>query len=204
LVLDFEMVISSRLFLSHVNSEDELVMVVRSHQDLDELLAQAISEALIEMHFLDVERIPFSLKVELGVALGKIEGDMRSPLLKLNAIRNEFAHDSKTKLTEKHVRDFYNVFVFSDPKMHDFVHRPEETDPITLIRDLISILFVRLRSNVEKIRDQKLWNLALDEEARELLGDSAIRYKDHPSRLESHESITKRFERLKKERDKKE
>jgi predicted glycosyltransferase len=198
------MVISSRLFLSHVNSEDELVMVVRSHQDLDELLAQAISEALIEMHFLDVERIPFSLKVELGVALGKIEGDMRSPLLKLNAIRNEFAHDSKTKLTEKHVRDFYNVFVFSDPKMHDFVHRPEETDPITLIRDLISILFVRLRSNVEKIRDQKLWNLALDEEARELLGDSAIRYKDHPSRLESHESITKRFERLKKERDKKE
>lgn len=204
MVLDFEMVISSRLFLSHVNSEDELVMVVRSHQDLDELLAQAISEALIEMHFLDVERIPFSLKVELGVALGKIEGDMRSPLLKLNAIRNEFAHDSKTKLTEKHVRDFYNVFVFSDPKMHDFVHRPEETDPITLIRDLISILFVRLRSNVEKIRDQKLWNLALDEEARELLGDSAIRYKDHPSRLESHESITKRFERLKKERDKKE
>ena len=156
------------------------------------------------MHFLDVERIPFSLKVELGVALGKIEGDMRSPLLKLNAIRNEFAHDSKTKLTEKHVRDFYNVFVFSDPKMRDFVHRPDETDPITLIRDLISILFVRLRSNVEKIRDQKLWNLALDEEARELLGDSAIRYKDHPSRLESRESITKRFERLKKERDKKE
>src|ERR1039458_5146983 len=195
------MTINNELFLSHVNSEDELTMVVRSHQDLDELLAKTISEALIESHFLDVERIPFSLKVELGVALGNVEEDMRSPLLKLNGIRNEFAHDSKTTLTEKHVRDFYNVFVFDNPKMREFLHRPDKTDPITLIRDLISVLFVRLRSNLEKLRDEKLWNLAVHEDALELLGDSPIRYKDHPSRLETTASVTKRFERLKKERD---
>lgn len=71
--ISFQMTISNTLFLSHVNSGDELTMIVRSHQDLDELLAKTISEALVESHFLDVERIPFSLKVELGVALGKIE-----------------------------------------------------------------------------------------------------------------------------------
>lgn len=85
--------------------------------------------------------------------------------------------------------------------MREFVHRPDETDPITLVRDLISILFVRLRSNLEKIRDEKLWDLALHEDALEVLGDSPIRYKDHPSRLETQMSVAKRFERLKKERD---
>ena len=175
-------------------------MIVRSYQDLDLLLAELINETLVQSHFLDVERISFPLRVELGVALGKIGIEMRSPLLKFNAIRNEFTHDSGTKLTEKHVRDFYNVF--DDPKIRNVVHRPYESfpDPISLIRELISILFVFLRSNVERMREEKLWNLALHEEIVELLGDSPVRYKDDPAYLESDASIKKRFERLKKER----
>src|SRR5438067_2553727 len=97
------MSIDTETFCSHVNAPDELMAVLRSHQDLDVLLADIINESLVESHFLETERIPFSLKVELVVAMGQIEKEARSALLRFNSMRNEFAHDSKTLLTEKSI-----------------------------------------------------------------------------------------------------
>ena len=60
------MPVDDELFLSHVNIDDPLKMVLRCHQDFDALLTEIVNKVLVESHHLEVERIPFPLKVELA------------------------------------------------------------------------------------------------------------------------------------------
>jgi hypothetical protein len=196
------MSIETETFCSHINAPDELIAVLRSHQDLDVLLADIINESLVESHFLEIERIPFSLKVELVVALGKIEKEARPALLRFNSIRNEFAHDSKTLLTEKSIRDFYNVFDGSMRSQIVGIHVYESFDDnVSRFRRLAGVLFVYLRSTLRNLRDQKLWDRAMHEEAESFLAESEKRNSPYyDSALEETQSgIRERFERLKRE-----
>jgi hypothetical protein len=93
-----------------VNAPDLMVRILRIHQYLDQLLSALVNEQLVESHYLDVDRIPFALRVELAVALGVVDKEDRSPLLQFNTFRNRFAHDPKTEITEKDLQDFYNLY----------------------------------------------------------------------------------------------
>ena len=193
------MPVSDELFLSHVNIDDPLTRVVRCHQDFDALLTEIINKVLIESHYLEVERIPFPLKVELAIALGKVEMELRSPLLKFNSIRNEFAHDSKTSLTEEDARDFYNVF--DSPKIRAAVG--ENYDSIgagkpqghadCVVALLCGVLYSSLRIAVERT----LW----EEAERESLQEWMSKRPPVPQHIHEqvHKELSERVERMKKE-----
>jgi hypothetical protein len=54
-------------FLETLNNPDLLVQCIRVHQHLDNVLTDLVNERLVESHSLDVQRIPFPLRVELAV-----------------------------------------------------------------------------------------------------------------------------------------
>ncbi len=194
------MPVSNKLFLSHVNIDDPLTRVVRCHQDFDALLTEIINKVLIESHYLEVERIPFPLKVELAIALGKVEMEARSPLLKFNSIRNEFTHDSKTSLTEEDARDFYNVF--DSPKIRAAVGQNYDSigagKPASHADCVVALLCGVLYSGLQIAVERILWEKAEDESLREWMN------KEPPVpqhiREQTHKELLERVERMKKER----
>jgi len=186
-------------FLNVVNGTDLLVKVVRLHQLLDGVLTALVNERLVESHFLDVQRIPFALRVELAVALGLVDKDDRAPLLRFNAIRNEFVYDRKTSLTPKESQDFYNVcqgrlrYFVTTLKFDDFA-TPEEC-----VINMSGYLYILLCQALEHARNAKLWDRAAMEEMQEVLRQApGVRRLIERNRASGHPKIRARFDELKK------
>jgi len=185
--------------LIDVNNPNVMVRLIRIHQYLDGVLSALVNERLIESHYLDVERIPFPLRVELGVAIGVIANDDRSPLLQFNTIRNQFAHDPKRVLTEKDSRDFYNV---CQGKLRYIGHREYDSfaDAEECVTYMSVVLYLKLQQSLDHIRNSKLWDRAAAEEMQELLDKNpGLRNVIQSKRSETNESIKARFDRLKAE-----
>ena len=96
-------------FVDIVNNPNVLGAVIRLHQLLSDLVTELINEKLVESHYLEVDRIPFALRIELAVAVGMISKEDRPVLLQFNTRRNEFVHAGKTDFSEKEASDLYNI-----------------------------------------------------------------------------------------------
>lgn len=147
--------------------DEPLLVVVRGHQFLDELLNVAISQALAVPHAVEVGRVSFPLKIDFAVALRIIPEDCRSAYMKINNIRNRFAHNSGAKFTRRHAQEAYNTLA---PGLRRALGR--ETDlshgPIHTLRRCIQLLFFVIRYSIEKMRDDSVrsreWAEIVDEE----------------------------------------
>ena len=64
--------------LDALKEADLLVTAVRGHQFLEALMNLAISEALVNPHAVEVERLAYPLKVDLAVALSMIPEECRT------------------------------------------------------------------------------------------------------------------------------
>jgi hypothetical protein len=185
--------------LAEVDNPNVMVRFIRLHQYLDGVVSALVNERLVESHYLDVERVPFSLRVELGVAIGVVANDDRSPLLQFNTIRNQFAHDPKKVLTEKDSRDFYNL---CQGKLRQMANRKYESfaDAAHCVTVMSLFLYLKLQQSLEQIRDSKLWDRASSEEMQDLL-DKNPRLRDAMESKDTgaDESIRARFDRLKAE-----
>ena len=176
-----------------------MVKVIRIHQYLDRIMTAIINECLVESHYLDVERIPFALRVELAVAIGAIDKEDRSPLLFFNTMRNRFAHDPNTELTEKDSRDFYNVFPKQLRVMLDREYESFE-DLNHAIAELSICLYIKVEHSLHYLRDSKLWQRAYSEETRAVVA-KLTRSRDLQGTSPAGERIKVRFEQLKAAQD---
>ncbi len=94
----------------HLNAKDPVALVIRAHLYIEALLIRLIEAALVRKDALNVTELQFPRKVKLAVALGKIEPKDHTADLAFNKLRNKFAHNLGTQLTEQDELDLHNSF----------------------------------------------------------------------------------------------
>jgi hypothetical protein len=97
--------IDSERFYQFVNSDDELTLVVRGHLSLEAVLNLILDRALPRGLGEELDSLRFPQRVDLALALGKLDTESRPVWMKINAIRNRFAHDFDAKITQAEARD---------------------------------------------------------------------------------------------------
>lgn len=93
----------------HLNAEDPMTLILRSHLYVETILLERIEAALADRNVLDVARLSFSLKASLAVALGKIDAADAQAFTVLNKLRNKFAHDLATQLNDQNEQDLHKA-----------------------------------------------------------------------------------------------
>jgi len=97
--------LDSESFYRYVNSTDELTLVVRGHLSLEAVLNHVLDRARPRGLTEEFDSLRFPQRVDLAIALGKLDIESRPAWMKINAIRNRFAHDLHGKITNKEARE---------------------------------------------------------------------------------------------------
>ena len=104
-------------FYDDLEVEDTLGLVVKAHIHLEEEINNLLNlflpcpKALADME----TELENSQKVHLAAALG-LDKDLVAPLKSLGRLRNDFAHDLKTELTEEREKSLYKTLAEKNKK----------------------------------------------------------------------------------------
>lgn len=93
----------------HLSAEDEIGLIVRAHLYVEVGLNRLIESVLVNRNALKVADLKFSLKLRLARALGAIEENDQRACMVLNKLRNDFAHDLQSELTEQNESDLFKA-----------------------------------------------------------------------------------------------
>lgn len=88
---------------------DEIGAVIRSHIMVENELIALAEHALPNPKALNRIGLDYSGRVQLALALG-LDQSFQAPLTSLGSIRNKFAHQLNTSLTDLVVQEFYKTF----------------------------------------------------------------------------------------------
>jgi hypothetical protein len=152
-----------------LGSDDALTVVLKGHLTIEALLDLAISEVLLQPHRLEVQRLGFALKVDLAVALGIAPDEVRGPLVKINTLRNGFAHGSRTNLTKRDARELFNTWPTHIQSAGGTRFESFET-PLDTLRDSLWVAVWVLETRITAFRDDKTRGKVLAEMVEEVLG----------------------------------
>ena len=142
-------------FLEAANASDDLHVVIRGHQLVEQGLNAAIAEALREPHALEVGRLTVGLKIDLGVALGAVRLESRPSFVGLNRLRNRFAHQSDAALSTQDAQDLLGTLSPDQRHTLDRLERDvSKGSPREIVSDVLSVLFVEVTAAVGR---QALW-----------------------------------------------
>jgi|SRR5699024_5291299 len=196
-----------RLFLDNIEKKDPLQIVVRGHLFLENELIHLLESTFPQKDCLDPSDLRFPMKVKLVGALGLLPKESISSYLKFNSLRNKFAHRLDMEITSEEIKKLINSL--SKQQSYVFVKRNKDTnieeDHIEYLRDIISIMFVELKSAVEDIK--KKGYLITDEKMGKRLKSILVNYNLEMNEkmkqkygVEAHESEDiKRIKRMKEE-----
>jgi len=95
-------------FVKALLAEDEVGCVIRSHLYVEAQIDRYLGLAVVEpKHLTDLD-LSYAKKVELLCCLG-FDPEFRGALKRIGKLRNEFAHDLSSCLTQQAVNDLYNA-----------------------------------------------------------------------------------------------
>lgn len=97
-------------FGKHLPHDNDLESTIRGHLYLEHVLIHLLREALPNFHLMQIERVPFSIKVEICAALGVLSPDLVFPIKKINELRNKVAHKIDYTISVQDKRDLLNLF----------------------------------------------------------------------------------------------
>jgi len=103
-------------FIQKIFADDPLTMVVKAHLYIESVLSRLIATYLENPKALDLERMPFSQKVQLGISLGLIDRREKRALIGLNRIRNRFVHNLEAVLSKEDAADLLTDLSASDQR----------------------------------------------------------------------------------------
>jgi hypothetical protein len=95
-------------FIADTQGEDDLGVILRAHLYLESTLVELIREFLEEPQAIKLERLQFPVKLQLAIAVGALLDEYIAPLKLLNSLRNRFAHDIGTKISELDQESLFN------------------------------------------------------------------------------------------------
>jgi hypothetical protein len=126
--------------MQHLTVDDPLALVIRGHLYVENALIKKIESCLSHPAEFDSARLEFPGKVQLAVALGKVDAADKGALTFLNGLRKKFAHNLGTLLTDKEELDFHNTFSQRQRVFVDKLRKPQMTLPIRLRSDIAGLL----------------------------------------------------------------
>jgi hypothetical protein len=126
--------------MKHLNAEDPLALVLRGHLYVEAALIKQIESGLVDKKALKVARLNFPNKVNLAVALGKVDPPDDRGFIALNDLRNDFAHDVKMKLTEQNESKLYDALSQSQRKIPGVARNPKMTPLVRLRFDIMGLI----------------------------------------------------------------
>ena len=143
-----------RLFLDNIEQKDPLQIVVRGHLFLENELIHLLESIFPQKDCLDPSDLRFPMKVKLVGAIGLLPKESLSIYLKFNSLRNKFAHRLDMEITLGEIEKLINSL--SKHQSYVFEKRNKdiniEEEYLEYLRDIISIMFVKLMGAVENIK----------------------------------------------------
>lgn len=97
-------------FHEHLDDGSDLEAIIRGQLYLEHVLLELLREALPRFERLNVSRMPFSTKVDLCDALGVLHSELPPPFKKINALRNEVAHNLNFEMTATDKAALFDTF----------------------------------------------------------------------------------------------
>lgn len=161
---------TSAEFLGIVEHPQVQVSVIIAQIVLENLIALALSETMAGQHHLELERVPFPMKLDLAIALGILPLESRPIYLKVNNLRNNFAHDWSATFHDSEGINFYNCL--SGFQRRGFGSKENQQGGKAILTQILCVLFVELQQVVTRIRDEKVYSQALHEEVMALRAKS--------------------------------
>ena len=158
-------------FIAILNAPDLAVLSIRGHIAIESVISDVIFQALPDPHHLEVERLSFPLKLDLAVALKALQKDSRPLFMKLNVIRNRFAHQATAHLDEATACDLKN----SMSELHRKLvgdHFDTSNDPRHILRTAMAAAFYEAYMAAEHLAHKKLELEAWREEVEKLLKET--------------------------------
>jgi hypothetical protein len=98
----------SESFIKALLAEDEVGCVIRSHLYIEAQINRYLELAVIEPKYLTKLGLSYAKKVELLCCLG-LDQQFRGILIGIGKLRNKFAHNLSSRLTQQVVNDLYNA-----------------------------------------------------------------------------------------------
>jgi hypothetical protein len=161
---------SRKELLAIVNSEDFLKLAINGHQCIETLLNEIISELLHDPHLIELSRLSFILKVDLSITLGQLSRSYRAALLKMNNIRNEFAHNKNAVLKKKKSQELFNSLP-EDMRKYILKRNKNKPTEYDILQGATALMYVDLECTLENIRKIKLHNKIAKEMAEERMAE---------------------------------
>lgn len=90
-------------------TQSVFTLILRGHLYCEAVLAFILHRALKNPDEMNIGRIEFQRKVQLGCALGLIPLKLKPALVKLGNLRNRLAHQLDSEITEQDQLDFLNA-----------------------------------------------------------------------------------------------
>ena len=190
---------TDKKFLEAVNADDPLRIVVQTHQYLETTLCALLSAKLSEPHAIELRRLGFPLKVDLAIALGTLHPDSRPAWLKINSVRNAFAHDASAKWDNHLAQDAFNTLSTRHRKSLDRAFK-DYSNPLDVLRGIMAALYVQCTNMIEKLEDEQITDQVLHEMTEERLKDSPVREPGNPSATQTDKEISERVSAEKQRR----
>jgi hypothetical protein len=141
-------------------------IVVTGHVALERVIEICIIESLPNPAALDLERIPFSQKLALSLALGILEESSMPAYKALNALRNRVAHDLVLALDKQAALDLRNCLSVAQ---RTGLSSSPTVDPLAVLREIVGALYSELRAALEHRRERRLRAQAYNDMTREAL-----------------------------------
>ncbi|RSL31570.1 hypothetical protein D7Z54_20245 [Salibacterium salarium] len=108
-------------FLEHIfSNESPFEQIIKGHLVIENQLNQLLSLDLKYPN--EIPNLYFKAKVELLVALGVLKKEYKAPYLKLNAIRNRYAHSLDYELSIRDIDDFESTLSSEQKNAYSFIH----------------------------------------------------------------------------------
>jgi hypothetical protein len=132
----------ARQMLPAVNDKDAMKKTIRTHLLIERGLISNIRKALFNPEALDVKALPFPVKVDLAIALGRISSDVKGALLIVNSLRNKFAHEPSTRLTRQMTDNLWKSLPLRIQKdLHETFKSRFSTQPKGMLTQVLGGLF---------------------------------------------------------------
>jgi hypothetical protein len=113
---------SQEAFFDALYGQDELGIVVRAHIYIEAKLLELLEVLVTNSRHLQRMNLEFEQRVHLAVALGLSE-EHAPALLSLGKLRNDFAHQLDTQLSEQHANNLYEALSPSDKTTLQLIYK---------------------------------------------------------------------------------
>lgn len=127
------MPLDTALFNEQMKDSSILAILLKGHLWTESCLNRALDISFKEPNAANLDRVPFSAKLDLALASGALTKDEVAPLRALNKLRNRLAHELDVGISEQNIRDLEGTLTGKLKVGYNAVHEEELNTKIVFI-----------------------------------------------------------------------